>query len=204
MPLPGTSQIVECTIVGEMAGQRILNTYHYVEFGGDLPATLVGANQMADDFNAIALDAAGLLSVLNPAYTLIRTTAQLIYPTRFVQGHSAAAAPAPGTRAGTPMASSTQWSVTTLSDAAGPGGHGGNRYAGLNIGDEALSLLTPAFILLAIDAVAPLYATMNLAGNAVFPIIYKRADPLSSNQIVDFDVEREVRTMRRRVVGRGI
>jgi len=203
MPIPLASQIVECTVVGRQAGQMIMNTYHYYTNGDPIPGTLAWAAAAAADWSALTAGRADFMAMFNPLYEVRSVSVQLIWPTRYARGPFIQTPPVAGTRAGTITPPGTQWSATTLTDATGASSHGGNRYAGLNVADTDLGEITGAFGIVANDGVAPLYTDIALQGVALTPLVYNRNDPESSNPIANFIIEDQIRTMRRRVVGRG-
>jgi len=204
MPIDPADQVIQITIIAELDSQDIYNCYHYVKLGGGMPLTLQFSQGLATDYYDNYVNIAAYKLMFNPLYEIKRVHGQIIYPVRNALGSKVPVGGIAGTRAGTPLPTSTQWSVTTLTDMPGPGGRGGNRYCGFNADDVEDSEITAAFGIDGNDGVLALYSPILIAGNPMDPLVYKRNDPLGSNRIVQYILEDEVRTMRRRVVGRGI
>lgn len=204
MPIPGGSEVLEVQFWWKQDNQYMINGFHWAGPVGLIPQTLAAARAIAN----AAFAALNANAVFKAAYStevaLERVSAQLIWPTRFAKGYSNNAASAPGTRAGDAMPTCSQLSVETMSDAGGPGGHGGNRWPGAVTTDMTASLWNDAYILDAQAAFDPMYAAPAWIPAGFDPIIFKRSNPLGSNVIKATLWHNECRTLRRRVVGRGI
>ena len=202
--IPNVKVIVETVIAGRLDGQTTLNIFHWATEELTPDVSRAQATIMADNFKAMTAGALAFMNMFTTQWSIIQCYAQQIYPTRRARGVSAPAAPVDGMRAGTPLPTSVQWSSTSLTDKAGPGGHGGTRWPGAVVDDQANSKWTDAFLVDAADAIDFLFNPIVLNGQLWSPIVYNRLSPLLSEYVTSYILEDEVRTMRRRVVGRGI
>jgi hypothetical protein len=203
MPIPPGSTVMECGINYLRDGQRLLNLFHYYREVAVGSPGLAYDDAAAGDFYTLTAGDPAIMALFPTNCVIVSTSAQIVYPTRYARGNSFPNPSVPGTRAGVTLPVPIQWSLTTMGDLAGPGAHGGNRWPGPCIADETNSLFSGVFTAAAYTAVAALYADVNLAADVWSPLIYNKKFPLNSNPIVAVIVEDEVRTMRRRVVGRG-
>lgn len=204
MPIPGGQDIIEVVLRWLFNGQQLMNVVHYRADVGVVPHTLAGANNLADDaYNALTGDP-NFLACFHASCFLDHCTAQVIAPTRFARGRSANVGGTAGTRVGTALPTSCQVSLTALTNNVGPAGHGGMRLAMGVVNDLLLSNWTAAFQTAIVLGVSTLYDSPPPFGANLVPIVYNKANYLNSNDVVSSVVEDQARTMRRRVVGRGI
>lgn len=204
MPRPPGAQFLEVQFWHQLDGQTIINNYHYALDAGGFPETLAAAETEAQAFFDNVMVTPLYQGAFTAAMEFTKVSVQLIHPVRKAKGYAFPVGALNGLRAGTPMPSSTQTSVETRSDLGGSKGHGGTRFAGSVITDIADSEFTPAYLADLMNGVGALYGTPAWGVPAKLPIIFNRATPGQSEVIHAADPKVEVRTMRRRVVGRGI
>jgi hypothetical protein len=204
MPIPATSSILECTLVGRLNEQTILNIFHFYTPAAIVPMGRGLANATAEDFWFQLGTQVAFIGLFHNNFTFQRVTCQQIFPSRMARGTNTPAPPIPGTRVGNPLPQQTQWSATTLADGSGPGSHGGNRFTGATLTDQSGGVWNNAFLDEAAGAVSWLYQPITIGGVDWAPVVYRRKAPLQSQQVESYILEDQVRTTRRRVVGRGI
>lgn len=204
--LPG---IVEIVFVGKYAEQTTMSMFHYVVPAG---TAISDGRAYLGLLNTQVQTVGGLFdkytSVLPTAWTGLYLQFQWIYPTRYARYIDSSVLGAGGQAEGDGLPSSAAAALTKRSDdVAGRHGHGTLHMPAVPQGycDVTLSNLVTAGVTayqtlgtqMCVDLTPP-------SAPAARPAIYSRGSPGLSGLVETCIPERTIRTMRRRVVGRGI
>jgi len=196
--------IVQISLRGRHAGQRILSIFHYQTLvASSAPSTEDALLLVAQQFDAGTNNPTlAMLACLPATYTLESVRAQRVYPVRSI--YVDAASGLPGLTDGN---TSPNWAVAIT--RRGP--NGGRKYVStLRLGpitadDQFFGLLSPAFkekLEVVATRMKQVYS-LSLDGWEARPIIYNKSTPGLSLGIVATTVQPETRVMRRRTVGLG-
>lgn len=207
MPYPiSPNSIAEVTLVQRYDGQTMLSILHYRYFGtSDILDGATALTTLVDDLNdndaGRFVHDMSLAQVDTVTYTQI--VAQWILPSRWAR---ALYVPfrATGQRAVDGIASSSAAVVTKRTDFPAPHGVGSLHIGGLAMTDAFASQWTLATRLLT-DAVGnAIKRPVSIAEGTLKPVVLNRGTPAISQEILTAITQPEVRTMRSRVVGRGV
>lgn len=201
-----TGQILLSTVQGRLSGQTIVNTFtHVVQVLSGAPTVGQVYDAMKDDWwTGGAAVRAAFRACLSSDYILDYFTCQVIHPVRYKRANYAD--PTTGSLA-TPVKESATAQVIYRS------GDLGSRkdQSSLHLTGAPNGLITDGIIdagqLVALNALAVKCKTAyNILTStvSVTPVIFHRGPSPSYSVITDAIAKTEVRTMRRRVVGRGI
>lgn len=200
------NSIIEVTIRSMVNSQTCLSVLHYRYDGtgtlSDGGAAILGLlNQMNGAGNLVTKYAA----LMPGNCTLEELRGQLIWATRY---NPVAVTPSSlfGTWAGADCENpAVAAAITKRSQVASRHGRGTLHMPGVAADAMANGRLTVAYQTASNPLEAELAAQRTpAAGQLYTPVLYDRANPLSSEQIISVNTELTLRTMRRRVVGRGI
>lgn len=213
MPIMNTGDVVELTCFGKQDSQAILNVFHYKYRSLDVVDTDAAYTDLmqeliADFRNQVWAPAvAPWRGGVAVQYRMERIRAQKVsYGARhyFVEE----AVNQDGTGGGTALPSATQLTVTLRGTQVGKGLTGGKRFSGLTTGDFTAgvwnNVIQAQWNVIAQNLVKPLVISFIPPGFKFDPVIWSITRPLGNNQVRAAIVQPEVRTMKRRVVGRGI
>jgi len=201
-----TGDTLEVRIVGKVDLQVVMTVLHYqiLEVPPDTPL-----KDVCDEFNTVLTNEddgtiSKYFSCLASDYDGDFTEIQRIAPLRMISyrydpfasgGGVAAVALPPGTSV----------ALTKRAEASGPHGIGGVRMPAVPVTFNAAGLLDPISYGAYDDLCESLKTTVTLPLEAVLePVILNRASPESSYVVYDVFRQDNIRTMSRRVVGRGI
>lgn len=200
--------ILEATIVGSSAGQTTLSVLHYRLAVITPQDGVTLANLINADLNS------ALPSCLIAAYadccadnfSINSLILQWIYPVRYARLVYSAVI-TDGTVANGSFPPAVASALTKRSDMAGRSKQGTLHMPGVPNDFVINGLLTAGAISFYNQLGAIVRDVVNVPGGGgsdLFPIIYHRQSPAASADITSVSVQSTSRTMRRRVVGRGI
>lgn len=206
MAIPMTvGDIVSITLRGTLNGQTTLNVLHYrLTSVGGLTDFASWASAVVIKLDGPAEMAVFYAGALSEDVTNLQYVIQKIYPTRLVvYVHDMTATEGQITESALPPG--VQASLTKRGALANRNNIGGVRMPGAPITANEGGYISTAY-----NALLEAFATY-LAGpittvtiGTLTPIIYNRQIPADSPAVATVTVEQTMRTMRRRVVGRGI
>lgn len=201
--------ICEVQCRGSLFGQQVLMVRHYqrnVEESDELPDGKAALSSILDSFDAPDTGwTATAKAYWTVDFTVQSVRAQWIYPTRYAYLDRAPAFGA-GTQAPPTVPQNATCVITLKSDFGGRHGNGnvfltgfeqaqtfGGIWTGLQLGHMAVlgDFLTQTF-------------SFDEGAHEMLPVIYRRALPNASATVTGYAVQPEIRTMRRRTVGRGV
>ncbi len=198
--------IVECTIVGTQYGETTLNVLHYkytnITPTTNGPAALAAlAAWQEGDPTAVGQQ---MTTQLSSNWTLASIRCQVIFPTRYAYVlHTVGT---PGSLVQTALPANTQASITKRTTIAGRGKTGRMEVPGIPllwIDGGALNA-TGLFNVGEIASKIPNVANLATGTQTWVPVIFQRASPSSSPQIISAQAQDTVRVARRRTVRVGI
>lgn len=202
--------IATVQMVGLLYGQTIIYDFAYkvTSISGGLVSRAVLGSALNNEFQTAILSPwAKILAAVSPEYTTRYSQVQFIHPTRepYDRLTNVATASGPGS-ASSPSASAV---ITKRINPPHQGGAGHLCIAGLDYNDVGSGRWTGANItaLVAIGGSLMTGFSMNTAGSvttSMLPVVFRRGDPANSPDLFNFAISDEVRTQKRRVVGRGI
>lgn len=200
------NSIAEITLVQRLDGQTMLSILHYRYFGtADILDGAVALTTLVDDLNdndpGRFVYEMAQAQVNTVTYTQI--VAQWILPSRWAR---ALYVPfrATGTRAVDAISSSSAAVITKRTDFPAPHGVGSLHLGGLAYTDAFQSQWTLATRALTDNVGLAMKRPVTLAGGELRPVVLNRTLPATSQEILSAITEPTVRTMRSRVVGRGV
>lgn len=201
--------ILEASLRGTFWGQKIMMVRHYWINPEDIGGSSDGATDLGEFLNQWDDAITGISALRSTQVTtevgMDEVRAQWIYPTRYsylsraTQNSTGAVAPPT-----TPQ--NLSYVVTMQSQAAGRSGKGNIFECGYPTTAEAAGLITNIGRT-NLEDLGNFFLTnftMATSGITVQPIVMHRAAPANSQVIDHYTVQHEVRTQRRRTVGRGI
>lgn len=194
--------VAEITFVGDFANQTIMSVFHYVYV---TPVTITdGAaalSTLVADFNTQLRPS--YMNCLGSDYSLTALTGQSIFPLRY-QRLTFPQAGAPGTAnpAGT---ASTCAAITRKAERADRHAQGTLHVPCVPADGFANGRFTLGYLTLLSTLASALDNGLTSGGGGNWtPIIFNRQSPAASYTVRGATAQETVRTMRRRVVGRGI
>jgi len=185
-----------------------LTTHHFVYSGPAIPDGALEARTAAQEWMTVASRWAQLWKATATDLTGIHDVwGQWIHPIRY-QKQDAALATVFGVLPGTVAPPGTSVAIERRGDVANRHGVGGvrvpatNSEIASNVDGLIAAGLRPAWQALA-DSVNDSWSTASTPGGTFTPIIFNRSAPSASVIVTQGILHLQVRTMRRRVVGRG-
>jgi hypothetical protein len=204
MPYPiGNGNIVAVTFEGLLEGQQVMSTLHF-RFDSFGPVPNGGAE--LDELAAVIKGAGGLFSKWLACVsrdTLERNIAvQLIAPDRFVR--RVYVWTQPNGQAGTDaFSSNTSIALTKRGQAANRSNIGAVHMPGVPLSFVTGGLLNNAGVIGYTQLCGALVAPQGTTNGNFVPVIFHKAQPLDSEQVLTCDPQLNVRVQRRRTVGVG-
>lgn len=200
------NSILEVTLIGTLAGQTTLTILHY-KLGStgisDGESAITAANAAINNALPSSL-VAYYLACCGESFALDSIRYQWIYTVRYL-ARTVPSAFDQGTVAGACMPPGVSVAITKQSQLAGRHGRGTVHMPGVPLTFVTAGLLDGSaqapYTNLANELEAPIPVG---GGTFAAPVIYQRASPINSQQVIQTTVQQNVRTMSRRVVGRGI
>lgn len=193
--------IMAVAFQGTLYGQQIMTTFHYryegpvIASGQTFLQTFIGVNAQMQanqglwraciSADCVSLEAAG----------------QWIWPLRYRAYRVPMAGPTGDM--GSANASNTASVITLIADEATRHGVGNKHLPGLAGGNQDQGFLTNPQIVANTDFSTAMATSVPLLGGVMQPVIYNRANPAASLDVVGAEVNQTVRVMRRRTVGLG-
>lgn len=198
--------IVECTIVGRQYGEATLNILHY-KYTNVAPTTngpaalLLLAEWQEGDATAVGQQ---MTTQLSSNWTLESIRCQVIYPTR--RAYVPYPVGTPGSLVSTALPANTQASITKRTTVAGRGRTGRMEVPGIPLTwiDGGNLNATGLANVGEIAGKIPNVANLATGTQTWVPVIFQRATPASSPQIISAEAQTTVRVARRRTVRVGI
>lgn len=199
-----TGDVVEMSIMALLNQQRILTVRHFiVSTSGGVTDFRAAVNALQTSIDAPGKLLAAWKDVTSQDVVNIQTRWQIIYPVRKPPITAGALTVTTGQRAGTTLPPNVAAFVEAKTDTAGRRGHGGIHVPGMIEGtvingrwdQDTLDLLSVLG--------GQLKADVTGGGITMYPVVYSRATPATSPEVVDWEVMGTCRTMRRRTVGLG-
>lgn len=201
--------IITVKIVGKLAGQTIIYDFAY-EVQSIVGPTIPEDSAVQNFVTAWPIEAGSpfikIMSAACPQYTCDYVQAQKVFPAR--RPYFREAIGTPGIFAGTSAAPSDAGVITKRIDPPRRGGVGHLHITGLDVAGLETGRWNDD-VLEALDQIGQSLddlVALDQGGTVVTwsPVVLRRDDPILSPDIIGYSVAPEVRTMRRRVVGRGI
>lgn len=202
-----TNDVIALTFQCSQDLQTVMSVFHYQYIG---PTTIADGAAALDTLLSNQFEPGSLLDkyllACNADLKVTNINAQLVAPGRFAKlSQLPAVGYSQGRIAGTPLPSSTAVAITKRGDSANRHSVGTLHMGGVDSASVADSVLTEAGKLLYAAVAGTLYFNIQANVDESFrPIIFNRAGPTSSVRVTAATKQNNVRTMRRRVVGRGI
>lgn len=206
MAVPMTvNDIISLTAIGRLDDQVVMNVFHYrLTSLGSLTAFPTWAVALNDKLNDAAELSAFYTNCLSEDVTDLRWFIQKIYPTRLVK-HVGDMDPDIGAIAESALPPGTQASLTKRALVAGKHAIGGIRMPGVPVTASEGGYISSAYKVLLTNLRDSLQAPItSVTIGTITPIIFNRSNPAGSLDIDSITPEDTMRTIRRRVVGRGI
>lgn len=200
------NDIISLTAVGRLYSQTTMTVLHYrLTSVGSLPLFNGWASSLLTYLNTPTIGLTAFYTrCLSEDWTAGQWWIQKIHSTRLVKiagnmsptvGGVGEAALPPGVAA----------SITKRAAVAGRNAVGGIRLPAIPVTSNEAGYMSTAQELLMADLCLQLQAPLTTVSiGTLTPIIYNRTNPTSSLEVVNCTVETTLRTMKRRVVGRGI
>lgn len=201
-----TGSIVEVILFQRMQGQQVMNVLHYqVTSASPIPDGKAALDALNTNLNSANIQ--GLFHTLADFQvdTVVYESLQLqwISPSRFRAIHYP---PSQGFgnlgEAPAPIATSVV--IQTIADEATRHGRGGVHLAGMPASFNNASELSAAGVTALAAFLDALIMERTVGALTYTPVIYNRANPAASLPITNGFQRTTLRTMRRRVLGRGI
>lgn len=196
--------VIQCIIETRLNQQRLLNVLHYKCVGTPTNVNYFGGMAALNtDLNKANGLIKGMLDLMSQDASIWSVYSQRVWPTRGPLVELSIVDP--GLVAGAAAPQNVTMSITKKVDAAGRGYNGRIQLVGLplsgitdglwNAGQIALVSQWAPMLLEALDAGADI--------DRYYPVTWNRSTG-GTNNVRDFEVQEEVRTMHRRTVGLGI
>lgn len=198
--------ILQCTLRGQQDAQTTLTVLHFRLEADPTPAPIYAA---LGAFNThISSGVNNLwtryLNCISNVWEATSITSQIIYPIRYV-GQSLLKGGEFGSVSGTALPVGNMVAITKRAEIAGPHGVGGVRMPGVPTSHAFESMVTAnGFLAYNIMALELTDNQTPTGGQNWNPIIFNRSSPATSAPIESASTQPQIRTMSRRVVGRGI
>lgn len=206
----GINAILQVNVFYKLGTQldKAITTHHYKLTLAAVPDGAAEAFAAAQNFKtAASLPVQKWAATASPQTSVTDVSAQWIYPIRYRAQYAGLAAVVGtfGLGIGPP---GTQVSIERRGEEATKHAMGGIRYpaTALELAEDGNGLISalsvPSWAALR-DASKNTFSTALNPGATYIPIIYNRLSPATSVLVTDTILHTEIRTMRRRVVGRG-
>lgn len=202
--------ILQVNVIYKLGTQldKAMTTHHYKLTGASVPDGAAEAFAAAQNFKvAASLPVQKWKATASPQTSVVDVSAQWIYPIRY-RAQYAGLAPVVGTFGTGIGPPGTQVSVQRRGEEANRHALGGIRFPATALetaedGNGLISALAAPGWAAVRDACKVTWSTALNPGATYVPIIFNRLSPASSVLVTDTILFTELRTMRRRVVGRG-
>lgn len=206
MPVSAVDDIFQVQIWCTLFGQKTISTLHYRVITAPTPTdVLVISDQLAGFVgNAPGGICEELEAIVSPNLSIDFVRAQRVYPTR--QPYVDYGVYAFGTLTGDALPPGATLQIAKRTVIAAPGRTGHMAVSGVPIDKTVNGIFTSAFLTLCEPLEDALETSITLisSGYVLRAVVLHQSDPLLSEGILQCEAQQSVRTMRRRVVGRGI
>lgn len=204
-----TGDVVELTVEGLYQGSKTLNVFHY-DWTGPITTPAEGVPELLNlitEFDTKIWNAAlgAWRNRVCADYSVTRVKAQVVYPLRkhYVQSgftNPAGAAPAPG------IPSDTNITVSLQSERAGRGTTGNKKFTGLPLSTFSNALFASGELVFWALTGGLFLLNLNdtLATPSWTPIVWSKKRAGDRAPVIAYNVQKEVRVLRRRESGKGI
>lgn len=200
------NSILEVTLIGNLASQTTLTLLHYKTVtaisDGDSAINTVNANIN----NALpSCLVAYYLACCGAGFDLLAVRYQWIYTVRYL-ARTIPAVLTSGTAGSTALPPGVAVAITKQAQTSGRKNRGTVHMPGVPLDAVTDGSLSPGAGLTAYVNLGKEIEVPQPIGGGTFaaPVIYQRSSPINSQQVIQTIVQTNVRTMSRRVVGRGI
>lgn len=209
-PSMPVQSVVEHIIRGEQDGQTTMTVLHWRVACDNAPDMLIKVNEALQALDEAARGVDGIHSAITDSRSAdwknTYSQWQVLVPERlpYIRFHDAA----PGGVAGASLPSNSSVVLVKRGPAAGRHNRGAIHLPGVPVAHTEDSRLNAAGMgaMAALSAIVPEWLQVMVGGRILeaYPIIYDREAAILSADIIDCTPVPEIRTMRRRTVGRGI
>lgn len=200
------NDIISLTAVGRLYSQTTMTVLHYrLTSVGSLPLFNGWASSLLTTLNTPTIGLTAFYTrCLSEDWTAGQWWIQKIHSTRLVKV-AGNMSPSVGGIGESALPPGVAASITKRAAVAGRNAVGGIRLPALPVTSNEAGYMSTAQELIMADLCIQLQAPITTVSiGTLTPIIYNRLNPTSSLEVVNCTVETTLRTMKRRVVGRGI